>query len=244
MVGFVPRYAAAVALINAGRLDAGAKTLLDVFEQPMLDQFTLLSCYETIANVEAIRGRPDRAATWADRAESIAHPELETDITLAQLVRAHATCEADPAAAVQHALSAADKFAAGDMHIAEGRARHRAAIAYTRAGDRPRAPLASHVRRPPRRSPAAACADGERRAERPPTAPCSLNTWTAVAGACHRPRAGPLPRSSADVRTNHRFPTVAHGWCEVTPLACSKRSRPGDLWTAILGGIACRTAGP
>jgi DNA-binding NarL/FixJ family response regulator len=133
------RYAWAVALINAGRLDHGAAAMLEAcnrFEAPLLDRVTLLSCCEILAQVAAGRGRSDEAITWADLAEKFARPNLEITMGFARLARAHATQHDDPATAAEHARQAADTFAAIELPIHTGRARLRAGISHADAGER------------------------------------------------------------------------------------------------------------
>jgi DNA-binding CsgD family transcriptional regulator/tetratricopeptide (TPR) repeat protein len=137
--GALARYAQALALVNAGRLDAGAQALLeacDGFKAPRLDLGTLLFCCEALTHVAMMRGRPAEAVTWADRAEQVARADVEATIGAARLARAHALSEADPAAAARHARAAAEVFAAAELRIDAGRARLRAGIAFAGAGER------------------------------------------------------------------------------------------------------------
>jgi DNA-binding CsgD family transcriptional regulator len=140
--GAQARYARAMALISAGRLDEGAEAALeacDGFESPLLDQSSLLSCCETMAQVAAARDRPTEAAVWADRAVELAHPELPGNVALTLLSRAHALRGSDPAAAAEHAQAAAEMFATADQRLDAGRARLSAGTAFAEADDRGRA---------------------------------------------------------------------------------------------------------
>jgi DNA-binding CsgD family transcriptional regulator/tetratricopeptide (TPR) repeat protein len=140
--GAQARYARALALINAGRLDEGAEAVLEAcgdFDASLLDQSAVLSCCELMAQVESVRGRPAEAAAWADRAAAIAHPDLRSNVALLRLARAHALRGSDPAGAAEHAQAAAEIFAAIDQRIDLGRARLCAGTALAEAGDRGRA---------------------------------------------------------------------------------------------------------
>jgi DNA-binding CsgD family transcriptional regulator len=140
--GGLARYAHAVAMINSGDADAGAELLMatrNEVDSPALDQSTLLSCCEVMASVEAARGRPAEAAQWADRAEEIAHPVLETNVALVRLARAHAVQADDPADAAAHARYAAGVLEAARHRVDAGRARLRAGLAAADAGDKAQA---------------------------------------------------------------------------------------------------------
>ncbi|HEX6470719.1 MAG TPA: AAA family ATPase [Streptosporangiaceae bacterium] len=140
--GAMAHYYRAVALINADRADEGAAILIRIcqpFDRPRLDPATLLSVCETLAKIEADRGRHGEAATWADRAEARAHRDLETSIGFARLARAHAERAADPGKAAAHAHEAAEVFAAAELRLDAGRAALTAGLAYTEAGEPARA---------------------------------------------------------------------------------------------------------
>jgi DNA-binding CsgD family transcriptional regulator/tetratricopeptide (TPR) repeat protein len=140
--GSFAKYGQAMALINAGRLDEGAVVMLaalDGFSRPRLDPTNLLSCCETMAQLEAARGRTDEAELWASRAEQIAHSELKINTGLARLARAHARSPLDPAETAEHAVQAAEVLSDAGLRIDAGRARLRAGTAFAEAGDRNRA---------------------------------------------------------------------------------------------------------
>jgi DNA-binding CsgD family transcriptional regulator len=140
--GSLARYARAMALIGAGRLDEGTELVLEAcngFDSPMLDAGTLLSCCETMAEVEALRGRRDEAAVWAGRAAKFAHPQLEIALGMARLARSHALLGSDPSRAAAHAREAAEVFGPAGMSIDAARAMLSAGVAYAKAGDRGRA---------------------------------------------------------------------------------------------------------
>jgi DNA-binding CsgD family transcriptional regulator len=131
------RYARAIALIRAGRLDQGARAAVAAcgdFGSPRLDQASLLSCCEEMAAVEMARGRAGEAAVWADRAAEVAHPGLEVNTGLAALARAHVLAGGDPAAAAEQARAAAGILAT-EQPLDAGRARLRAATAAAQIGD-------------------------------------------------------------------------------------------------------------
>jgi DNA-binding CsgD family transcriptional regulator/tetratricopeptide (TPR) repeat protein len=137
--GALARYARALALVNAGDLEAGEPALLDAcddFKAPRLDLGTLIFCCETLARVATARGRTSEAVQWADRAEQGARADAETTIGAARLARAHVLVESDPAGAAEHARAAAEVFAAAELRIDAGRATMRAGIAYAAAGER------------------------------------------------------------------------------------------------------------
>jgi ATP/maltotriose-dependent transcriptional regulator MalT len=137
--GALARYARAIALVNSGDLEAGEPALLeacDDFKAPRLDLGTLIFCCETLARVATLRGRFREAERWADRAEQSARPDAETTIGAARLARAHALVEANPVGAAEHALQAAEVFAAAELRIDAGRAVMRAGTAYAAAGQR------------------------------------------------------------------------------------------------------------
>jgi DNA-binding CsgD family transcriptional regulator/tetratricopeptide (TPR) repeat protein len=139
--GSLARYAQGLVLISLGRLDEGADALVEACSGPgsvALDPPSLLSCCASMAYVEAARGNPGAAMTWADRADEVAHPDLAMTVGLARLARAHALHVADPAAAAGHALAAAETLDSAGLRIVAGRARLCAGIAYAEAGDRAR----------------------------------------------------------------------------------------------------------
>ncbi|MCO5966967.1 helix-turn-helix transcriptional regulator [Actinoallomurus soli] len=138
----VARYARGMALIHAGRLDEGAEELIAAcgdFDDPQLDPGTLMACCETLADVDATRERTQDAMAWADRADVLARPGLETNGGFAMLARAHALTASAPDVAAEQAQAAAAILDNGGMRIHAGRARLRAGIAYTAAGERAQA---------------------------------------------------------------------------------------------------------
>ena len=140
--GAMAHYAHAVALTNAGRPEAGADALLRAcapLNRPRLDPATLMSCCEIMARVETGRGRPTEAKAWADRAESLAHPDLETSIGFARLARAHAERPGAPARAAALAREAAEILGAAELRLDAGRATLIAGLAYATAGESRRA---------------------------------------------------------------------------------------------------------
>src|SRR5262249_18553614 len=81
------------ALLNAGRLDEGAKAVVAAcgsFETPRVDRGTALSCCEMLAQAEAARGDAAEAAAYADRAARLSPPGLTGLAGVASLARAHA----------------------------------------------------------------------------------------------------------------------------------------------------------
>ncbi|WP_153541263.1 helix-turn-helix transcriptional regulator [Actinomadura macrotermitis] len=137
--GSMARYAQAMALIGLGRLDDGHEAVMRAcnrFEAPVLDQATLLSCCETLAALEAGRGRPKEAEAWADRAGAMVIPGLEGNNGLARLARAHALVPTAPAEAAGVADEAAAVFTKHGLRVHAGRALLRAGTAHGEAGDR------------------------------------------------------------------------------------------------------------
>ena len=137
--GALARYAHGLALVNAGDLEAGEPALLAAcndFKSPRLDLDTLIFCCETLARVAVERGRPREANKWADRAEQAARADAETTVAAAELARAHVLAAGDPAAAAEHARTAAEVFSAAELRIDAGRATMRAGLAYAAAGQR------------------------------------------------------------------------------------------------------------
>jgi DNA-binding CsgD family transcriptional regulator len=140
--GAVAQYSHAVALINASRLDDGAEALMRACsptDKTRLDPATLMSSFEIMAQVEAARDRPKQALEWADRADSLAHPAMETSKGFARLARAHAERLGDPQQAAARALEAAELFASADLQLDSGRARLTAGLAYAQASETRRA---------------------------------------------------------------------------------------------------------
>ncbi|GHE68997.1 hypothetical protein [Streptomyces capitiformicae] len=86
--------------------------------------------YNLLAEAAALLGRPNEAASWADRAQSEIRPwspPRRTD--LAHTARAHALFSTSPACALDHAKAATalftsvgDPVAAGQAHLLAGRA--------------------------------------------------------------------------------------------------------------------------
>jgi DNA-binding CsgD family transcriptional regulator/tetratricopeptide (TPR) repeat protein len=138
--GAQAQYALAVALINAGRREAGRDAMVRAcnnFDRPILDQRSLLSACEMMASMEADGGHPDEASRWADRAGKVArpdaaHPGQEASATLA---RAHALRGTQPGAAAAAAAEAAQLFDAVGLLIDAGRARLCAGLAWAAADD-------------------------------------------------------------------------------------------------------------
>jgi len=140
--GAMAQYSRAVALINADRTDEGADALARIcepFDQPRLDPATLLSCCEVMAKIEAERERHAEARVWANRAEVLAHPELDTSMGFALLARAHTERPDQPAQAAAHAREAAEVLASTELRLDAGRAALTAGLAYVEAGEPGRA---------------------------------------------------------------------------------------------------------
>jgi DNA-binding CsgD family transcriptional regulator len=133
------RYARAVSLVNAGRLDEGAAAVLEACQGVLLDPGTLVACSESLAHVDAARGRPDEATKWAEIAAAFAHPELDVDQGLVLLARAHALRPGDPAAAAEVAADAERHLLAAERRTEAGRAALTAGLAYGEAGQRSKA---------------------------------------------------------------------------------------------------------
>jgi ATP/maltotriose-dependent transcriptional regulator MalT len=132
--GAQAQYALAVALINAGRREAGRDTLLQAcnnLKRPMLDQRSLLAACEVMADVEAEGGHPDEASRWAGHAVKVARAGQEASAALA---RAHALRGAEPRAAAATAGGAAQSLATAGLLIDAGRARLCAGQSYAAAG--------------------------------------------------------------------------------------------------------------
>ncbi len=133
--GAQAQYALAIALINAGRRDAGRDAMAQACggsNRPMLDRRSLLSACEVMAGLEADRGNPGEASRWADRAAKVAYPGQEAT---ARLARAHALRGSDPHAAAVAAAEAAQFFDGTGLLIDAGRARLCAGLARAAAGD-------------------------------------------------------------------------------------------------------------
>ncbi|MGH3409520.1 MAG: ATP-binding protein, partial [Streptosporangiaceae bacterium] len=133
--GAQAQYALAVALINAGRPDAGREAMALAcgdFSRPRLDRRSLLSACEVMAGVEADCGNFAEAGTWADRAAKVAGPGQDAT---AGLARAHALRGAQPGAAATAATAAARFFDGAGLLIDAGRARLCAGVALAAAGD-------------------------------------------------------------------------------------------------------------
>jgi DNA-binding CsgD family transcriptional regulator/tetratricopeptide (TPR) repeat protein len=137
--GAMAQYARALALVNAGRTDEGARQMMAAcndFRSPKLDPATLMSCCELMARTEADRGRPEQAAHWARRASKLSHPGVEASIGLAQLTQAHADRHSDPGKAGDRAREAAERLSGAELRIDSGRAKLTAGLAYADAGER------------------------------------------------------------------------------------------------------------
>jgi len=133
--GAQAQYALAMALISAGRREAGSDAMALAcgdFSRPRLDRRSLVSACEVMAGVEADGGDFAEAGIWADRAAKIAGPGQEGTATLA---RAHALRGADPGAAATAAAEAARFFDGAGLIIDAGRARLCAGVALAAAGD-------------------------------------------------------------------------------------------------------------
>ncbi|HEX9034806.1 MAG TPA: helix-turn-helix transcriptional regulator, partial [Streptosporangiaceae bacterium] len=134
--GAQAHYALAIALINAGRHEAGREAMAlacgDV-NRPMLDRRSLLSACEVMAGLEADSGNPGEASRWADHAAKIAGPGQDA---IAGLARAHALRATQADAAVTVAVQAAQSFAAAGLLVDAGRARLCAGVASAAAGNR------------------------------------------------------------------------------------------------------------
>jgi len=129
------RYALAVALINAGRRDAGRDAMTEACSganRLMLDRRSLLSAFEIMAGLEAGSGNPGEAGRWADRAAKVAYPGQEAT---AGLARAHALRDSDPAAAALAAAGAAEFFDSQGLLINAGRARLCAGVSFAATGN-------------------------------------------------------------------------------------------------------------
>ncbi len=133
--GAQAQYALAIALINAGRHQAGREAMALAcgdFSRSMLDRRSLLSACEVMAAVEADCGDFAEASHWADRAAKVAGPGQEAT---AGLARAHALRGAEPGAAATAAAEAARLFDGPGLLIDAGRARLCAGVALAAAGD-------------------------------------------------------------------------------------------------------------
>ncbi|HEY3904622.1 MAG TPA: AAA family ATPase [Streptosporangiaceae bacterium] len=132
-------YALAVALINAGRREAGRSAMAEVCggsNRPRLDRRSFLRACEVMAGLEADTGNPADADRWADRAARVSYPGQEAT---ARLARAHATREAEPKAAAAAATEAAQLFDSTGQVIDAGRARLCAGQSHAAAGDKDQA---------------------------------------------------------------------------------------------------------
>lgn len=133
--GAQAQYALAIALINAGRREAGRDAMALAcgnFSRPILDRRSLLSACEVMAGVEADCGDFAEASHWADRAAKVAGPDREAT---ARLARAHALRGAHPRAAATAAAEAARSFDRAGLLIDASRARLCAGVAFAAAGD-------------------------------------------------------------------------------------------------------------
>ncbi|WP_433422731.1 helix-turn-helix transcriptional regulator [Microtetraspora malaysiensis] len=140
--GAMARHARGQALINSGRLEEGARAVLeacDGFSAPRLDRGTLMMSCETLAQAAADLGRPERAAVWAERAAAMDDPGLPAFAGLVLLARAHALRSRKPARAAETAGEAAALLAGAGRRLDVGRARLAAGLAHLDAGERARA---------------------------------------------------------------------------------------------------------
>jgi DNA-binding NarL/FixJ family response regulator len=137
--GDMARYALGLALLAGKQYDAGEKALLDAachFQGTRIDFASLVSICETMARIEASeRGRPEKAAAWAGRARAVSRPDLEMTVALADLAEAHSLHD-DPPGALAKARQAAEAFEGLGLRLDTGRARMRAGVAASEAGDR------------------------------------------------------------------------------------------------------------
>jgi DNA-binding CsgD family transcriptional regulator len=132
--GAQAQYALAVALINAGRGEAGRDTMAQAcnnLRRPMLDQRSLLAACEVMAGLEAGNGHQDEASSWAGHAVKVARGGQEASAALA---RAHALRGTEPRAAAAEAGGAAQSLASAGLLIDAGRARLCAGQCYAAAG--------------------------------------------------------------------------------------------------------------
>ncbi|GAA2738562.1 helix-turn-helix transcriptional regulator [Actinocorallia aurantiaca] len=133
------RFVHIMAQVGCGRLEEALRDAQDLWsgsEFALLDQASLLRCAETMAAAEAMRGRAEDAALWAERAEEQVHPQLDGNRGMAALARAHALKPGDPAAAAKLAVEAASLLGSSGQRLDEGRARLVAGGAALDAGDR------------------------------------------------------------------------------------------------------------
>jgi DNA-binding CsgD family transcriptional regulator len=140
--GAMAQYVHALALVNSGRIDEGAKAMVTAcngFTRPKLDPAALMSCCEVMARIEAERAQPDEALLWAERAGKLAHPDVAASVGLAGLARAHAERRADPVGAAERATEAAEVLGGAELRVDSGRARLAAGLAYAEVGERDRA---------------------------------------------------------------------------------------------------------
>ncbi len=143
--GAQAHYALAVALINAGRSEAGRAAMARACEssnRQRLDRRSLLSACEIMAGLEAASGDYGEASRWAGRAAKVAYPGQEAT---AGLARAHALRGSRPRDAAEVAVEAAQLFDVAGLLIDSGRARLCAGLACVAADDggRARAELAA-----------------------------------------------------------------------------------------------------
>ncbi|PRX06759.1 UNVERIFIED_ORG: regulatory LuxR family protein [Actinomadura viridilutea] len=138
--GAQAQYAKARALLDLSQVDAGVEAMMTACngfgEVILLDYDTRLACCEIMAEVAAQRGRDEDAALWADRAERVADPQLDSDRARATLARSHARLSAAPEDAARLAREAAALFEACYARVDVGRARLAAGVAAARAKDR------------------------------------------------------------------------------------------------------------
>jgi DNA-binding CsgD family transcriptional regulator/tetratricopeptide (TPR) repeat protein len=142
--GAQARYALAIALINAGRREAGREAMTLAcgnIKRTKLDRRSLLSACEVMAGLEADGGDFAEASRWADRAAGVAGAGQEATASLA---RAHALRGAQPRAAALTAAEAARFFDSAGLLLDAGRAWLCAGVAFAAAddGDQARAELA------------------------------------------------------------------------------------------------------
>ncbi|MBO2451025.1 AAA family ATPase [Actinomadura barringtoniae] len=135
--GASARYALGVAMVASGQVDAGVDTLMEACGDPaapMLDPAVLLDCAELMAKISADRGRQKEAHTWAEIADGIAHPMLQSATGIARLAGAHAAREEDSELAARLAVEAAEALRSVGRRIDAGRADMLAGITHHAAG--------------------------------------------------------------------------------------------------------------
>ncbi|MCP3800651.1 NB-ARC domain-containing protein [Allokutzneria sp. A3M-2-11 16] len=129
-------------LVYSGDVDAGRESVrnaCDDYESFARDETEMLVLLEALAYAEAARGRPEDATEWVERAERVRHPAHETNVAVAELIRAHALTASEPDRSAELALKAAETFRTNGFRLEEGRARLRAGVSLSNAGHHDRA---------------------------------------------------------------------------------------------------------